>query len=117
MGRILEWLALMTVAPALACGCTVQAGLANAPQLGGTTIADPRVQDVIADGPDSCGKKLDPGPLRYRVIPCPRAGASSPRPAAPAPSADIDEVMRWVDHHYTDWGCVTRPYQLARCSL
>jgi hypothetical protein len=58
MGRILPWLAFVIFLSALASGCTVQPGLANAPQLGGTTLADPRVHDVIANGPDSHGRKL-----------------------------------------------------------
>jgi hypothetical protein len=86
MGRTLPCLALLIFPAALACGCVVQPGLANAPTLGGTTFADPRVHDAIANGPDSCGNKLDPGPLRYRIIPCPRAGArgSPATPSAPA---------------------------------
>jgi hypothetical protein len=60
MDRILALRALVVFSFALACGCTVQMGLANAPRLGETTLADSRVHDAIANGPDSCGRKLDP---------------------------------------------------------
>src|ERR1700730_819615 len=93
MDRFLASLALVIFPSALACGCAVQPGLANAPSLGGTALAEPGVHDVIANGPDSCGRKLDPGPLRYRVIPCPRGSSSPSRPppgaSSPSPSAVI----------------------------
>jgi hypothetical protein len=85
-------------------------GLANAPLLGGTTLADPRVHDAIANGPDSCGRKLDPGPLRYRVIPCQRA-SPSPGPSAPGASSSSPNdslVMLWVEHYDAHWGCPRR---------
>jgi hypothetical protein len=62
MDRILPCLAFVILPSSLTYGCTVQPGLANAPQLGGTTIADPRVHDVITNGPDS-----RPAPTRSSV--------------------------------------------------
>jgi hypothetical protein len=91
MDHILPCLAFVILPSSLTCGCTVQPGLTNAPQLGGTTIVDPRVHDVIANGPDSCGRNMDSGPLRYRVIPCPRG---SPSPSQPPPSARSPSAPR-----------------------
>jgi hypothetical protein len=104
MHRILASLAFVIVPSVLACGFTVQPGLANAPTWGGTTLADPRVHDVIANGPDSCGRKLDPGPLRYRVIPCPRASSSPSRTpsraSSPSPGAVIVPSVERHDAHW-----------------
>jgi hypothetical protein len=86
------------------CACTAQAGLSNAPRLGGNSDTDPRVHDAIANGPDSCGRKLDPGPLRYRVIPCSRANAPSSRPT-PAASLDDSAIMQWLKHYHARWPC------------
>lgn len=92
------------LAIAALCACTVQPGLANAPQLGGTPVTDPRVHDAIANGPDSCGRRLDPGPLRYRVIPCPRLSAPTARPA-PTASFDDTAIMQWLKHYHAHWPC------------
>ncbi len=90
------------------CGCAhrVQTGLSNAPALGGATAEDTRVHDVIANGRDSCGRRLDPGPLRHRIPPCPRLSrpAADPALVAPAPRSD-DLVTPWLEHFYTGWPC------------
>jgi len=92
---------------ALGCGTTsVVAGLANAPALGGPQSADPRVHDAIANGLDSCGSHVDPGPLRYRVPPCPSVVPRAPRVSlAPAPDYDIQLELQWVRHYYEGWPC------------
>lgn len=101
----------------LACACTVQAGLANAPQLGGAATGEPGVHDAIANGPDSCGRKLDPGPIRNRVIPCPRA--SHPRSTSPSAALPVESdptVMQWLQHYHAHWPCpedVGRPLAIA----
>ena len=92
---------------ALGCGATsVVPGLANAPALGGAQIADPRGHDVIANGLDSCGTHLDPGPLRYRVPPCPSVVPVTPKISlAPAPEHDVELELQWVRHYYEGWPC------------
>lgn len=80
------------------CACSVQPGLANAPQLGESAMAHPRVHDAIADGPDSCGQGLDPGPLRSRMVQCPAIGhvrrTTTPNlPSAPDASTATPSVL------------------------
>jgi len=90
----------------LACGAPViQAGLANAPALGGAQSVDPRVHDAISNGPDSCGRHLERGPLRYQIPPCPSLQPSAPRAlVAPTPSSDAWQV-EWLEHDYVGWPC------------
>jgi hypothetical protein len=80
------------------CGAGAQAGLANAPVLGGAT-PDARVHDVVANGRDACERSAFPAGevLRGQIPPCtPRENVATispvrwtaPRnesPAAPAP--------------------------------
>src|SRR5579859_7078065 len=93
---------IATLAPG--CAHTVQAGLSNAPALGGPTAVDPRIHDTIANGPDSCGRRLDPGPLRNRVPPCPRAAVPASDPGTPV-RTDDHVVFPWVEHYYARWPC------------
>jgi hypothetical protein len=59
----------MSLVP-LGCGTAFRPGLANAPQLSGSPIVDVRVHDAIANGRDSCERRLGPGPLRNEVPAC-----------------------------------------------
>lgn len=102
-------LVVLVVGPLLA-GCssaTVQPGLANAPRLGGTALADERVRDVIANGDDACGRHGEHGPLRGRIPPCP--GASHPVATtwlAPSPASTSESlVLPWLEHFYAGWPC------------
>jgi len=98
---------------AFACAGTVHPGLANAPRLGEAADADPRVHDVIANGQDSCGRQLDPGPLRNRLIPCP--GATHPPATAMSfvPSANSNEIVRpWLEHYHWRWACPSVEHKL-----
>jgi hypothetical protein len=91
----------------LGCAPTVQVGLANAPALGGTPIADTRVHDVIANGPDSCVRGSGPGAGRSRAFACGPAtdpAAAHPVVIRPPPRHDA-AAMRWVAHYYTRWPC------------
>jgi hypothetical protein len=94
----------------------LQVGLANAPALGGTPIADTRVHDVISNGPDSCGRRLDPnaGPLRYRLPPCASESVSatvstpvSTRAVAPVAWVGQDDAtsQEWMEHYHFGWPC------------
>jgi len=94
-------------------GCAVHPGLANAPQLGGTADTDPRVHDVIANGPDSCGRTLDPGPLRNRVIPCPHVSHAPSSNAPFSPVTTSNGIVRpWVEHFYWRWACPSVDHSL-----
>jgi hypothetical protein len=102
LGMVVLW------AWSLGCASSVQPGLANAPALGGTRVVDPRVHDAIANGPDSCGRRLDPGPgpLRNRLSPC--APLSSPtKSAAFVSRASRNDalVLPWMEHYYVGWPC------------
>ena len=108
---------LMSLAP-LACTITVHPGLANAPALGTNPVADVGVHDVVANGRDSCGRALGPGPLRYQVPPCPdverpRADSSV---ASRVPSAK-GIVMPWVEQYYSPWPCSSRGNEADRMTL
>jgi hypothetical protein len=101
-------LVVLSVGPWLAgCSPAVQAGLANAPRLGGTAVADTRVNDVISNGDDACGRHGETGPLRGRIPPCP--GAVHPVVStwlAPTPSGRSDSlVLPWLEHFYAGWPC------------
>jgi hypothetical protein len=56
-------------------GCSVHAGLSNAPTLGATPGAPRRVHDVIANGDDSCERLGSGSPLRGHAPPCEREHA------------------------------------------
>jgi hypothetical protein len=109
-----RWL-LLTVfcaIPALGCGSTVGAGLANAPRLGGATTADNRVNDVIANGDDACGVSAESGSvLRNRIPPCaswaPREPRASVVPPSSASQSSVGLVQPWLNHFYVGWPCAT----------
>jgi hypothetical protein len=98
------------------CATPVHPGLANAPGLGGTRIVDARVHDVIANGQDSCGRRLepDPGPLRYRLPPCRHESAPGPSTAlVPANPRDGGGGQQWMEHYHFGWPCKARKEALA----
>jgi hypothetical protein len=89
------------------CSASVEPGLANAPRLGGTGLADESVHDVIANGADSCGRHAERGPLRYRVPPCPTvtSGSASTSPIAAPGVASENVAVPWLQHFYVGWPC------------
>ena len=108
---------LMSFAP-LACATTVHPGLANAPALGGSPVADVTVHDVVANGRDSCERKLGPGPLRYEVPSCPPVE----RPVLPTivvnpASSEKGIVMPWVEHYYSRAPCSWSDTEADRMTL
>jgi hypothetical protein len=101
----------------LGCAPTGQLGLANAPGLGGTRIGDTRVHDVISNGPDSCGRRLEPnqGPLRYRLPPCQsEAVPGTTANGIPPVARDDAGAQRWMKHYYFGWPCKARHGALAQ---
>jgi hypothetical protein len=104
------WVTAFCFAPCIAgCGASspLQAGLANAPRLGGTQLADERVSDVISNGNDSCARSAGPGPLRGRVPPCPTTHPTrwGNIPPSSATGAGESLVIPWVEHFYSGWPC------------
>lgn len=91
----------------LGCAPTVQGGLANAPSLGGSPIAAPRVHDAIANGEDSCerGPERSPGPLRHPLLPCRRESAPASAFVLPPATPENDGAIRWLEHYYVGWPC------------
>jgi hypothetical protein len=85
------WIATCLCFSAVSVACKVQSGLANAPALGGSTIVDPRVHDVIANGPDSCGR-LDLGSQRNRIPPCPASDEPHPQASSSSKLRGAHEV-------------------------
>ena len=102
------WLTAFCVAPwIVGCGASsLEPGLANAPRLGGTQLADERVSDVISNGNDSCARNTGPGPLRGRVPPCPTTHPTR-WAVAPSSTTGMSEslVVPWVEHFYSGWPC------------
>ncbi|HEY3820486.1 MAG TPA: hypothetical protein VGL81_25145 [Polyangiaceae bacterium] len=105
------WLGALCFAPWIV-GCAasspVQAGLANAPWLGGTQLGDARVSDVISNGNDSCARNAGPGPLRGRVPACPTTHPTRWSPVTPSSSTSAGGeslVGPWVEHFYSGWPC------------
>jgi hypothetical protein len=95
---------------ALGCAPTVHPGLTNAQGLGGTRIVDARVHDVIANGPDSCGRlEPGPGPLRYRQPPCRHESVPGPRTTLVPANAHADAGgQQWMEHYHFGWPCEAR---------
>jgi hypothetical protein len=96
---------------------SVQVGLANAPNLGGSPMAEGRsggvvangVTDVIANGDESCGRYAENGVLWNQWPACPKATPAHPAAAVPV-SRSGDDVSRglvqpWVNHFYAGWPC------------
>jgi hypothetical protein len=99
----------------VACTTVVRPGLANAPALSGTPV-DARAHDVIANGGDSCERRLGPGPLRNEVPPCATVGPSSSNPTV-AIQPPSERSLLWVEHYYTDWPCSARGAPVRRITL
>jgi hypothetical protein len=81
------------------CGGVVQAGLANAPALGGSS--ETRVHDVVANGHDACERAMFPQGevLRGQVPSCTpseRLGAQAVAPASAAGRA-LAPGLQWFD--------------------
>jgi len=71
----------MIALASVSSGCSVHAGLSNAPTLGATPGASRRVHDVIANGTDSCERLGSGSPLRGHEPSC--DGEAAPRSPVP----------------------------------
>jgi hypothetical protein len=101
---------VLTVSSILLSGCvhSVQPGLANAPWIGSTALADEDgIHDVIANGDEGCGRFGEHGPLRNRIPVCAtgsRRAIAAPSLAPPtAPANGL--VVPWLYRHYVEWLC------------
>jgi hypothetical protein len=94
----------------LGCASTpvVTPGLASAPPLGGTGLADERPHDVVANGHESCEAVTGRSPLRGHLPPCPNAThpiVSVSLPPEPIEGAHESLVLPWLEHFYVGWPC------------
>lgn len=100
-------LAVLVLGTSAGCAPSIEAGLANAPRLGGS--GDDRVHDVISNGGDSCGRYAEQGHLRGHIPPCPVAAHpvawANTRSATDRAKADDGLVVPWLQHFYVGWPC------------
>jgi hypothetical protein len=89
------------------CAPSVTPGLANAPRLGGSAIADERVSDVVSNGTDACGGNAERGPLRNQVPVCPTVERAPAVTAftVPGRSTGGGLVVPWLQHFWVGWPC------------
>jgi hypothetical protein len=121
MPRTVTLLGALVLLVPLGCGTAFRPGLANAPQLNGSPIVDVGVHDAIANGRDSCERRLGPGPLRNEVPACAVAVAtvSSPSVAviavkgAPANVAPVP----WVEPYSERGSCPSWDNRMGRLTL
>jgi hypothetical protein len=108
---------LLSLAP-FGCATTVRPGLANAPALSTSPVADDSVHDVVANGWDSCELGLGAGPLRQQSPPCPGVEPPAPTPVVirVAPP-EKGFVMPWVEHFYARWPCSSPENEANRLTL
>jgi hypothetical protein len=107
--------ALMLLVP-LGCATAFRPGLANAPQLNGSPIVDGRVHDAIANGGDSCERRLGPGPLRNEVPACVAVTPASDPVAldgAPANAA----MPPWVKPYFDRGSCPSWDNRMGRLTV
>jgi len=84
----------------LGCGAAAQAGLANAPALGGSLEETGSTRDVVANSPEACRNREGAPGCEHEAV------ASSRLTVLPAPrkrnsSAGLD----WMKLRYPDWPC------------
>jgi hypothetical protein len=102
-------LAVLSIVVSTGCATSVEAGLANAPRLGGGGLADERVRDVIANGGDSCGRYAEHGPLRGSACPAGPHPVAATMPLSAAGGAKGQGVVvPWLKHFYVGWPCPHR---------
>src|SRR5580692_7512612 len=111
---------LMSLGP-LGCATAFRPGLANAPQLSGSPIVDVRVHDAIANGGDSCERRLGAGPLRNEVPACAVATptVSSPSVVAAAVEGSPANVapVPWVKPYSDRGSCPSWDNRMGRLTL
>lgn len=104
----------------LGCGAGFQLGLANAPQLSGSPIVDVRVHDAIANGRDSCERRLGAGPLRNEVPAC---AVGTPTVSSPSAEAVVNGSpanvvpVPWVEPYSDRGSCPSWDNRMGRLTL
>jgi hypothetical protein len=107
---------LMSLVP-LGCATALRPGLSNAPALNGSPIVDARVHDAIANGRDSCERRLGPGPLRNEIPACTVAAPAASDPVAPDGARGDAVLVPWVKP-YSDRGiCPSWDNRMGRLTV
>lgn len=91
----------------LACSHVVQPGLANAPANPTTPSVYAGIHDVIANGPESCSRRPEPGGAAYRLPPCPTSTGPALQkvPISGARPVTGSTPMQWLEHYHSRWSC------------
>jgi hypothetical protein len=107
---------LMSLVP-LGCATAFRPGLANAPQLNGSQMLDTRVHDAIANGADSCERRLGAGPLRNEVPACAVAvpSVSNAPPVSATPAAAVP--VPWVKPYSDRGSCPSWDNRIGRITI
>jgi hypothetical protein len=105
-----RWLVLAVLSglPLLSgCGSAVRPGLSNAPRLGGSSVADEGIHDVVSNGDDACGLYSEHGVLRNRIPPCPHVHPVASTAWMPTSTQPPGQglVSPWLKHFYVGWPC------------
>jgi hypothetical protein len=109
---------LMSLVP-LACATAFRPGLANAPQLNGSQTLDTRVHDAIANGGDSCERRLGAGPLRNEVPACVVSvpSVSNANPVAPSVTPAAPVPVPWVKPYSDRGSCPSWDNRMGRITI
>lgn len=83
----------LLIALTTSLGCSVHAGLSNAPALGTRPGGERQGHDVVANGAESCQRHAPASPLRGHLPPC-----QSEAPASPVASPRLPEAMQPADY-------------------
>jgi len=107
---------LVSLVP-LGCATVFRPGLANAPQLNGSQMVDPRVHDAIANGRDSCERRLGAGPLRNEQPACIAAAPPVSTPAARGEAPAEALPVPWVKPYSDRGSCPSWDNRMGRITI
>ncbi len=108
---------LMSLVP-LGCATAFRPGLANAPQLNGSPIVDVRVHDAVANGRDSCERRVGAGPLRNEIPACAVATPTVSKPSVAVDGSPATVVPApWVKPYSDRGSCPSWDNRMGRLTL
>lgn len=117
MPRIVTAIGVLLSLVPLGCATALRPGLANAPQLNGSPVVDTRVHDAVANGPDSCERRLGPGPLRNELPPCTVVAPSVPDPVALDGAPANAVLVPWVKPYFDRGTCPSWDNRIGRLTV